>query len=109
MNRLRWLITLPLAIVLMVFAVNNRKPVEVDLFPFGLFISWPLFVFVFLGLILGLLMGLIFSWFYGNCARKAANESKARIRELERSVEMLQSATDNSTPNFSTRRPALPK
>jgi uncharacterized integral membrane protein len=109
LNRLRWLITLPLAIVLVVFAVNNRGPVEVDLFPFGLFISWPLFVFVFLGLVLGLLIGLIFVWFYGYAARKAAHEHKARIRKLERSVKTLQSAADSSAPDLPTRPPALPE
>ena len=59
MNRLRWLITLPLAVVLVVFAVNNRNTVEVDLWPLGLVVDWPMFVYVFLGAGIGLLIGRI--------------------------------------------------
>ena len=70
MTRLRWLITLPLAIVLVVFAVNNRGFAEVDLWPLGLVVSWPLFVFVFLGVGAGLLLGWFFAWISAAPARK---------------------------------------
>ncbi|NNE84727.1 MAG: LapA family protein, partial [Alphaproteobacteria bacterium] len=45
MKRLRWLITVPLALILIVFAVNNRHLVDVSLWPLGIVISLPLFVF----------------------------------------------------------------
>ncbi|MBO6784939.1 MAG: LapA family protein, partial [Alphaproteobacteria bacterium] len=55
MDRLRWVITLPLAIVLVVFAVNNRETFEVDLWPLGLVVAWPMFIYVFVGVMVGLL------------------------------------------------------
>jgi uncharacterized integral membrane protein len=104
-----WLITVSLAIVIVIFALNNRTPVEVDLFPFGLVIAWPLFVFVFLGMGIGAVIGLIMAWISSHPARKTSRERKTRIRELERQVETLQSSADSSTQLTPIRPPALPE
>lgn len=109
MNRLRWLITLPLAIVLVVFAVNNRNTVEVDLWPLGLVVAWPLFVYVFLGAGVGLLMGLLFAWISGGTTRKLARERRARLRELEHKIETMQTRIDAAEPQRPARPPALPE
>lgn len=109
MNRLRWLITLPLAIVLVVFAVNNRSWVEVDLWPLGLVVAWPLFVYVFLGAGVGLLMGGLFAWISGGTARKLARERRARLRELEHTIETMQARIDAEDPQRPARPPALPE
>lgn len=87
MNRLRWLITVPIAIVVVVFAVNNRGPANVDLWPFGLVIAWPLFVYVFIGAGLGFVVGAALSWISGGPARKTSRAHMARIRELERAAQ----------------------
>lgn len=109
MNRLRWLITLPLAIVLVVFAVNNRAFAEVDLWPLGLLVSWPLFIYVFLGVGAGLLMGWLFAWVSAGPARKLARERRARLRELEHKVETMQARLDSDTSAQVARPPALPE
>lgn len=109
MNRLRWLITLPLAIVLVVFAVNNRGISEVDLWPLGLVVSWPLFVFVFLGVGVGLLMGGLFAWISAGPSRKLARERRARLRELEGKVETMQARLDEDESVKIARPPALPE
>lgn len=90
MNRLRWLITVPLAIVLVVFAVHNRAPADVDLFPFDLIVSWPLFVYVFAGALAGLLVGAFLGWKSAGPTRKLARERRARVRELEGAVARLE-------------------
>ncbi len=90
MNRLRWLITLPLAIILIVFAVHNRTPADVDLFPFDLIVSWPLFVYVFAGALAGLLVGVLLGWKSAGPTRRLARERRARIRELEGAVARLE-------------------
>jgi putative membrane protein len=107
-HRLRWLITLPLAVVLVVFAVNNRHTVEVDLWPLGLLVVWPLFVYVFLGTGLGLLMGALIAWISGGAARKLARERRARLRELEHTIETMQARMDADEPGLPARPPALP-
>ncbi len=84
MNRLRWLITVPVAIIVVVFAVNNRGDVGVSLWPLDLNISWPLFIFVFIGLGIGFALGAALMWLNAAPARRRAREQASRIRELER-------------------------
>lgn len=109
MNRLRWLITLPLAIVLVVFAVNNRHMAEVDLWPLGFVVVWPLFVYVFLGAGIGLLIGALFAWISGGAARKFARERRVRLRELEHTIETMQARLDDGETKLPARPPALPE
>lgn len=87
MNRLRWLITIPVAIIVVVFAVNNRGEASVNLWPFDLIITWPLFVFVFVGAGIGFVFGAVLMWFSAAPTRRRARERAARIRELERAAE----------------------
>ncbi len=108
-DRLRWLITLPLAIVLVVFAVNNRALVEVDLWPLGFVVTWPLFVFAFLGVSVGLLVGALFAWISGGTTRKIARQRKAQIRELESKVRTMQARLDDGEAQPPARPLALPE
>ncbi len=108
MHRLSLLITLPLAVVLVVFAVNNRGLIEIDLWPLGFVITWPVFVFVFVGVSVGLLMGGLLAWISGGTTRKLARERKARIRELEHTVANMQNRLDD-TSAAPPRPPALPE
>lgn len=108
MHRLSLLITLPLAVVLVVFAVNNRGLIEIDLWPLGFVIAWPTFVFVFVGVSIGLLLGGLLAWVSGGATRKLARERKARIRELEHTVASMQTRLDD-TSAAQPRPPALPE
>lgn len=77
MSRLRWLIGLPVAIIVVVFAVNNRGNADVSLWPIDLVISWPLFVYVFIGAAVGFVTGAVVMWFTAAPTRKRA---RARTR-----------------------------
>ncbi|MEK9965318.1 MAG: LapA family protein [Alphaproteobacteria bacterium] len=83
-NRLRWLITLPVAIVVVVFAVNNRGAAEVSLWPFDMIVAWPMFVFVFIGAGIGFLVGATVMWLSSAPARRKSRERAGRVRQLER-------------------------
>ncbi len=102
MSRLRWLITVPVAVIVVVFAVNNRSDVDVDLWPLDIIIAWPLFVFIFIGLGIGFPLGAVLIWFSGAPARKRARERTARIRELERHIAQ---DTPTDTPRAITPQP----
>lgn len=57
---MRWLsllITLPLTLVCLTFAVANRQAVAIDLWPFALAVQTPAFVLVLGTLFLGLICG----------------------------------------------------
>lgn len=62
MKKLRWLITIPLALILIVFAINNRHLVDVSLWPLDFIVRWPLFVFVYIGIVAGFLAGGVVAW-----------------------------------------------
>tara|TARA_A100001037_G_C14931183_1_gene536115 strand:- start:274 stop:597 length:324 start_codon:yes stop_codon:yes gene_type:complete len=97
-NRLRWLITVPIAIIVVVFAVNNRGPANVDLWPFDLVIAWPMFVYVFIGAGIGFVVGATLSWISGSAGRKTSRERMARIRELERASQQAETPTPTQAP-----------
>ena len=103
MNRLRWLITVPVAIIVVVFAVNNRGDASVSLWPLDLVITWPVFAFVFIGIGVGFVLGAILMWLTDAPARRRAREQARKIRELERAAE---NAAENATEN--TERATLP-
>jgi uncharacterized integral membrane protein len=92
-NRLRWLITVPVAIIVVVFAVNNRGDAGVNLWPLDLIITWPLFIFVFIGLGVGFAFGAVLMWFTAAPTRRRARERASRIRELERAAENAERAS----------------
>jgi len=102
------LITLPLALVLVIFALNNRSLIEIDLWPLGFVIAWPAFVFAFVGVSVGLLLGGLLAWISGGATRKLARERKARIRELEHTVATMKTRFDD-TSAAQPRPPALPE
>jgi len=113
-NRLRWLITIPVAIIVVVFAVNNRGDAGVNLWPLDLIITWPLFAFVFIGAGVGFALGAVLTWFTAAPTRRRARERAGRIRELERASETAERATmaapvTTGTPSTpSTMTPVAP-
>ena len=93
MNRLRLLITVPVAIIVVVFAVNNRGDAGVSLWPLDLTLTWPLFIFVFIGAGVGFALGAALMWLTGAPTRKRARDRASKIRELERATETAERAT----------------
>ena len=89
MRRLRnWFILLPLALVMVLFAVANRAFVTVSFDPFSgespaLAFSLPLFIIVFAGVIVGVVVGTLASltrqWRLWRAARRVEEEA-ARLR-----------------------------
>ena len=79
MKHLRWIITLPLALILIVFAVSNRNQVDVSLWPLDFIVRWPLFVFVYVGVLAGFLAGAAVAW-----ASAAQRHRRARRRQADK-------------------------
>lgn len=83
---LRAVIFLPIAIILLVFAVANRGMVTLLLDPIGvsnppLSFELPLFLPIFIGLMLGILLGGVAVWVSEGRHRRAA---RLHRRDLER-------------------------
>lgn len=102
MKLVHWLVTAPLVLVLIVFAVSNREAVTVTLWPFPLLIETRLYLVVLLTLLLGFLVGLGAGWVASWQVRRAARQRARRIEALERDLAAaearLRSASASSAP-----------
>jgi len=104
-NILFWVILVPLAIVIVMFAAANRHPVTVSFDPFHATepagsVTLPLFVLVFVLVILGVILGGVAAWLRQSGYRRAARMRDADVAALRREVETLnrQLATHQDAP-----------
>jgi uncharacterized integral membrane protein len=106
---LNWLVLLPLAIVIVLFAVANRTWVTVSFDPFpgdapALAFTVPLFIVAFAGLIVGVVIGGLVSlarqWRLWRAARAAQDE----LARMKAEVESMHKTEEASRPEF----PSLP-
>jgi uncharacterized integral membrane protein len=92
MKLFHWLVTAPLALVLVVFAVSNRTRITVRLWPFPFVVETPLFLVILLSLLLGLLVGLMLAWLASAPKRRESRARAKRIAALEREIEGLRAS-----------------
>ncbi len=76
-------ITLPVTLLVVVFAVANRHPVSVDFWPFALAMDIPLYALALGTLALGCLLGALLTWLPLLLARRALTSARAKIEALE--------------------------
>jgi hypothetical protein len=97
------LVLVPLAIVLIAFAVANRESIIVSLDPFdqanpALSIRLPLFVLILLVVIAAVIVGGIAAWLRQSKWRRAARMAEARARDLRNEVERLRRGSALTEP-----------
>lgn len=80
MHFLSWIITLPVAAVVIAFAVYNREEVPVDLWPLPYVEQVPLFAMVLAPFLIGFVFGGFIFWLSGGPARA---KKRARLRTLQ--------------------------
>jgi uncharacterized integral membrane protein len=88
------IIFVPLAILIVVFAVANRQAVTVSFDPFSSVppayaATVPLFVLIFILLILGVVIGGIAAWLRQGQWRRSARKLDADVRALRRELETI--------------------
>lgn len=86
MRVIKFIIFVPIAIVLIVLSVANRHVVTLALNPFRpedsvLSLTLPLFVFLFIALIVGMVIGSMATWFSQGRYRKRAREEAHEARK----------------------------
>jgi uncharacterized integral membrane protein len=91
-----WLVAVPVALVLIIFAVSNREVVTVTFWPLPIQVGAPLWLVVLLAALVGFLFGEIVAWVNGRRWRRDARRKTRRIDALERELAATQSqmATD---------------
>ncbi len=102
---LHWVLFLIVALVAVIFVVQNRHPVEVSLWPFPFVQEAPLFAVIVACLMFGFLFGAFSAWLSGGGIRKRArdlarlNEEKARqISQLQKELAARHAAGGGALP-----------
>ena len=104
---LSWVIGLPVAIILIAFAIANRQVTNVSFDPFSADAPWlaipmPLWALFFAGIFVGLLAGGIASWLSQGKWRKIARENRSQADNLRIENDRLKqqlSRSDNLLAN----------
>ncbi len=101
-----WIVVAPLAAAVIVFSVNNRENVVLDLWPLDLItVPLPVFSVMLVGIVTGFLAGSLVAWISAGKSRRRARleaerakraekemtEAKDHIRRLERESDELRS------------------
>lgn len=104
MKLLSWIISIPLLVIGVVFAVVNRQNVDVLIWPLGIELQAPLFLVILIALFVGFLIGGLLTWFSAQAARRRQKRRQnEQIRSLERQLEDLRRGRD-STPAGSSQK-----
>ena len=108
------IIVVPLAIVIVAFAVANRQVVTVSFDPFSssspaYAASLPLFVLIFVLVILGVIIGGVAAWLRQASWRRTARRLDADVRTLHQELEaMRRRAAEEDARREAAVRSALP-
>lgn len=89
-----WIITLPLLAIAVIFAVNHRQVVPIDLWPLPMEVAAPLYVLVLVGIFVGFLIGGVLTWLSQGRHRRRARQRRYRVEQLERDLESVQKKLD---------------
>ena len=79
---LKLLVLVPVAILILAFAIANRQTISVSFDPFSnpdvstAFVTAPLFILLFLALIVGVILGGIATWFTQGVNRRRARAAR---------------------------------
>ncbi|MFQ5971875.1 MAG: lipopolysaccharide assembly LapA domain-containing protein [Alphaproteobacteria bacterium] len=105
MKRLNWLITLPFAIIVIVFAVNNRAPVPLSLWPFDVPATLPTYLVVLGAVLVGFLAGGFAVWLAGLSAKREARRNRSKLSKLERVIDGSKGPPAKTRPTGSEPAP----
>ena len=90
MKHLSWIVTLPVTLVVVVFAVANREEVALSFWPLPWSAGLPIWLIVLGCLLAGFLLGATVAWLSGGPRRRRARQTAERARELARQLAELQ-------------------
>jgi putative membrane protein len=83
MRFLYWIIAIPLAVLIAVFAVSNRALVTISLWPLPFEVDLPLFLPIMVALLVGLGIGFAFEWLLQGKHRRAARRMDSELKRIK--------------------------
>jgi uncharacterized integral membrane protein len=112
LRRLSWIITLPITVLAVVFALSNSEDIEVDLWP----LPWgpavlPVYLLILGCLLLGFLLGTVVAWMSGAGRRRRVRKLSEQVRAQADEISALRQAalaSSSAIGNDAVRNPGLP-
>lgn len=103
---LTWLLVLPALLAVVVFALNNKVPIALDLWPSGYVVEMPAFLALFIALGLGVVLGGLVAWLGQGRVRaklrEEAYEGEVARRELKAEKDKAQTLQHVAPPSSTT-------
>ncbi len=84
-----WLLALPLLAAIAAFAVTNRGPVSLELWPLPFVVTVPAFLVILVAVSIGLAIGAVAMWLSTGIARRELRRRGRRIDALESELHTL--------------------
>lgn len=81
------LIGLPVALVIILFAVSNRHMVEVGFWPLPVMVEVPAYILGLATMLFGFVLGTVAAWFSGGATRRRARMAEGKARQLEHDLD----------------------
>ncbi len=94
MNRLAWIVTAPIALLVILFALMNRQEVSLSLWPLPWDISAPLFLFTLGAVVFGFLFGALVTWISDGTTRQKLREARRDLVNAKDEAAMLKRHAD---------------
>jgi uncharacterized integral membrane protein len=106
------IIVIPLAVIIIAFAVANRHVVTVSFDPFtavnpAYAVTLPLFITLFVVLILGVIVGGAAAWLRQSKWRRTARRLEGEVRILHQEIDALRRRLDTPAPHDPAELPAI--
>ncbi|MGE3332203.1 MAG: LapA family protein [Rhodospirillaceae bacterium] len=86
MRILNSLLAIIVAVLVVLFAVSNRAPVVVEIWPFPYQLELGLYALILLAVFIGFLAGMITSWLTGGKRRRELRALRKETRDLQASL-----------------------
>jgi putative membrane protein len=83
---LSWIVTAPIVVVVILFAVSNLDQVTLRLRPFPFEMTMPIWAFTLVELFVGFILGAIVTWIGDRRRRRDARTAVRRAGELEQAL-----------------------
>ncbi len=89
MKYISWIITLPITVIVVIFAISNLNNISVAFWPFEGTFSLPLYIAVLTTFVIGFVCGGVVLWFSAGKTRRRARKFEYEAVGLKREVSSL--------------------
>jgi uncharacterized membrane protein YciS (DUF1049 family) len=106
MKILAWLIAVPVAVVIIAFAIANRDSVAISFDPLPYALDIPIWALTVGALAAGFVIGALLRWLLDHKWRRMARQGRRRTKALEQELARVRDKLDKATPQQGAALPA---